>query len=174
MSDYLKGKSVYLCGPLHSCKDDGVGWREQITPKLNIYGLTVEDPTKKTANGVGEIGQDKARFQQLVMEKKFVEAKEAFWPIVRKDLRCVDKADFLIFNYDNPTIPTVGTWAEVICGSGQKKPILLKYDETQLDKFNIWVLTYIKSSCIFSEWNDMFSYLDKINDGHLDTSYWTL
>lgn len=173
MTSYLSGKSVYLCGPLHACADDGSAWRDSITPKLLTYGLNVEDPTKKSALGVGEVKDDKARFQKLLREKKFIEAKESFWPIVRKDLRCVDKADFLIFCYD-PKLPTVGTWHELVTASNQKKPILLKYDESQLEHFNIWVLTFIKSSCIFSEWNDMFAYLDKINNGDLDTSYWTL
>lgn len=170
---YLNSKSVYLCGPLHACSDDGSSWRNEITPKLKSYGLTVEDPTKKTVNGLGEVGDDKAMFQSLVKQKKFMEAKEAFWPIVRKDLRCVDKADFVIFNYDAYS-PTVGTWHELVTAANQKKPILLKYDEKQLDKFNVWVLTFAKSSCIFSEWDDMFSYLDKIDSGILDTSYWTL
>ncbi len=171
--EYLKGKSVYLCGPLHFCKDDGMGWRDKITPKLETYGLSIEDPTKKTACGIGEVKDDKAMFKRLLIEKKFSEAKEVFWPIVRKDLRCVDKADFLIFCYD-PSLPTVGTWHEVINASDQKKPILLKYDESQLDHFNPWTLTFIKAGCIFSEWDDMFSYLDKVNNGEFDTSYWTL
>jgi nucleoside 2-deoxyribosyltransferase len=170
---YLNKKSVYLCGPLHACHDDGAGWRDKITPRLLKYGLTVEDPTKKTVDGVGEVGDDKARFQQLLKEKRFDDAKEAFWPIVRKDLRCVDKADFLIFYYD-ASIPTVGTWHELVTASNQKKPILLVYDETQLEKFNIWVLTFIKSGCIFSNWEDMFEYLNKIDNGEFNTSHWTL
>lgn len=170
---YLKGKSAYLCGALHACSDNGSSWRNEITPRLESYGISVEDPTKKTVNGIGEIGEDKSRFQDLVRQKKFVEAKEAFWPIVRKDLRCVDKADFIVFHYDT-SHPTVGSWHELITASNQKKPILLKYDEKQLDKFNIWVLAFVKSSCIFSEWDDMFRYLDKIDSGILDTSYWTL
>lgn len=170
---YLQDKSVYLCGPLHGCDDDGKNWRELITPNLTAYGIHVEDPTKKTINGIGEVGLDKKNFQSLIMEKKFTHAKETFWPLCRADLRAVDKADFLILNYD-PTIPTVGTWNEVTNAVGQKKPVLLKYNENQLDKFNIWVLTYIKEGCIFSTWEEMFLYLDKVNNGIFNTSYWTI
>ena len=173
MINYLKDKSVYLCGPLHSCKNSGVGWRQEITPKLLSYGVKVEDPTKKTANGVAEIGADKEVFQQLIREKKFLEAKKRFWPLCRADLRCVDKSDFLILNYD-ASIGSIGTWNEITVAVGQKKPILMKYDETQLDKFNIWVLTFIKDGCMFSTWDEMWLYLDKVNDGDYKTSYWTL
>jgi hypothetical protein len=172
--NYLKDKSVYLCGPLHSCSNDGRNWRESITPRLTSYGIKVEDPTKRTINGVGEIGKDKVLFQQLIKEKKFAEAKEKFWPLCRADLRSVDKADFLILNYD-AAIASVGTWNEVTNAVGQKKPILLKYDESQLEKlFNVWVLTYIKDGCMFSNWDDMFEYLDKVDKGIFNTSYWTI
>ncbi len=171
--NYLKDKSVYLCGPLHACSNDGKDWRQLITPKLSTYGIKVEDPTKRTINGVGEVGADKALFQKLIREKNFAEAKERFWPLCRADLRSVDKADFLILNYI-PTQPTIGTWNEVTCAVSQKKPILMKYDESQLDKFNVWVLTFIKDGCIFSTWEEMFLYLDKVNNGEFNTSYWTL
>ena len=171
--NYLKDKSVYLCGPLHACSNDGKDWRQFITPRLSTYGIKVEDPTKRAINGVGEVGQDKLVFQQLIKEKKFEEAKEKFWPLCRADLRSVDKADFLILNYDT-LLPTVGTWNEVTCAVGQKKPVLLKYDENQLDTFNIWVLTFIKTGCAFANWNEMFDYLDKVDQGIFNTSYWTI
>ena len=111
---YLSGKTCYLCGPLFGENDDGVGWRQSITPILTEkYGIIVDDPTKKTANGVGEVGEDKNNFKKLIKDKKFLECKEKFWPIVRKDLRAVDKADFIIFNYV-AGVPTVGTWNELV------------------------------------------------------------
>lgn len=170
---YLSDKGVYLCGPLHACADDGIGWRKQITPQLMQYGLTILDPTQVTVSGLGEVGDDKARFKQLIREEKWLEAKQALWPIVRRDLRMVDKADFLILNYAALS-PTIGTWNEITIASMQKKPILLKYDKSELDNFNIWVLSFIKPNCIFSEWDDLFAYLDKINSGEFDTSYWTM
>jgi hypothetical protein len=173
MINYLKDKSVYLCGPLHSCANSGVVWRDEITPRLLSYGIKVEDPTKRAINGVGEVGTDKAMFQQLIREKKFREAKERFWPLCRADLRSVDKSDFLILNYD-ASLKTIGSWHETVTASNQKKPILMKYDETQLDSFNVWVLTFIKEGCIFSSWDEMFSYLDEIDRGNFNTSYWTI
>lgn len=171
--NYLTGKSVYLCGPLHTEADDGIGWRKAITPKLLEYGLIVDDPTKKTADGVGEVGDDKARFKKLIKDKKFLELKEQFWPIVRKDLRAVDKADFIIFNYI-PNVPTVGTWHEIVNAHNQRKPILVKYDDQNLDAFNPWVLTFVKATWFFPTWDLLFEELDRVNNKQFDSSHWTL
>ena len=173
-TDYLSGKSVYLAGPICACHDDGVNWREQITPTLaDKFGLHVEDPTKKTANGLGEVGADKALFKKLLKAKQFGVVREKFWPIVRKDLRCVDKADFLILVYD-PAVPTVGTIHEWVEANRQKKPILVKYDVDALDHFNAWVTTLVKPEWLFETWESMYDYLELIKDGHINKNYWTL
>lgn len=172
--DYLTGKDVYLAGPMFACKDDGVGWRDLITPRLiNDYGLHVEDPTKKTADGLGEVGDDKALFKKLIAKKQFKIVREKFWPIVRKDLRCVDKADFLILLYD-PNVHMFGTIHEWVAAHSQKKPILMKYNEEHLDTFNVWATTLVKPEWMFTEWDDMFDYLDLVRDGFIDRKYWTL
>lgn len=174
MTDYLKYKNVYLAGPLFACKDDGIGWRDEITPFLQSeYGLVVEDPTKKTANGLGEVGNDKNMFKTLIKRKQFRMARETFWPIVRKDLRCVDKADFIIVLYD-PTIPTIGTIHEIVVAHSQKKPILMKYNVEHLDQFNVWATTLVRSEWIFEEWQHMWDYLNLVKEGNIDTKYWSL
>ncbi len=171
--EYLKGKMVYLCGPITAVADDGVGWREEITPGLLSFNLNVEDPTKKTANGLGEVKDDKAFFKQMAKDRKFTELKKAFWPIVRKDLRTVDKSDFLIFGY-NPDVPMLGTIHELVIAHQQRKPILMYCDDDKVGSLNPWVLTFIKPGCIFTKWSDMFDYLTKVNNGEFDTSHWTL
>ena len=80
--NYLKDKLVYLAGPIHACADDGMGWRESITPKLKEYGLQVEDPCKKTINGFGEVKDDKKKLIDLIKNGEFGEAKKLFYPIV--------------------------------------------------------------------------------------------
>lgn len=175
MSGYLKDKRVYLCGPLGCVDDDGVGWRNDLTPRLESLGLIVDDPTKSVSDeGIGEVGDDKKKFREIILREDFKELKEQFWPIVRKDLRSVDKSDFLIVNYDS-LAPTVGTYDECTRASVQKKPILLKYDKNQLDTFNPWVVTWVKENEIFSSWDDLFDYLENtINKGDYASSRWTL
>lgn len=174
MTDYLQGKNVYLAGPIYACVDDGIGWRDQITPRLiDDYGLIVEDPTKKTADGLGEVKNDKDLFKKLIAAKQFALAREKFWPIVRKDLRCVDKADFLIIMYD-PRVSAFGTIHEWVQAHAQKKPILVKYDDSNLDTFNVWATTLAKPEWMFSEWDLMWKYLDLVKNGIIDRKYWTL
>lgn len=171
---YLEYKSVYLAGPIHSCNDDGIGWRSWITPRLKkSFNLHVEDPSKKSVNGVCEVADDKKRFRQLAFEENWKELKEQFYPIVRKDLRCVDKADFLIAVYD-PSLHMFGTIHEIIEASHQKKPILVKYDRSHLKEFNPWITCLVKDNWLFAEWDDMFKYMEKINSGDIETSHWGL
>jgi hypothetical protein len=171
---YLNGKTVYLCGPIAAATDSGTAWRNELTPKLVAMGLTVLDPCKKTTSELSEIDEDRTKFKELIMAEKWAEHKKAFWPIARWDLRSVDKSDFIIVLYD-PTVATVGTWHEVVMASHiQKKPVLLKYDRAQLDKFNFWVPVLIKEQHLFPEWDLMMAELNKVDQGIFDTSYWTL
>ena len=174
--NYLKGKKVYLTGPMHKAKDDGVGWRDKITPRLTKMKIEVLDPCKKVVNGnidLSEVGKNKEKFKDLVKSENWNGVKREFWPIVRADLRMVDHCDFLIFNYD-PLIPMVGTIHELVVATFEKKVILLKYDVDQLADFNPWVATFTKEHHLFDEWDRMFSYLEQVNDGVFDTSLWVI
>ncbi len=172
---YLLSKRCYLAGAISMDSGDGIGWRSEITPRLEEFGVIVDDPCKTTiASGKGEIGADKAYFRGLIKERKFEQLKKEFYPIVRKDLRSVDLANFIILGHD-PEIPTVGTIHEIVIATHiEKKPVLLFCPEEKLDKINPWMLTLVKKQWIFTNWDDMFKYLEKINSGDLDTSHWVL
>lgn len=171
--NYLNEKTVYLAGPMHAVEDDGVGWREEIAPLLKKkFGIVAIDPSKrKTIDGRVEIKDDKKYFKELIKNKNFKELKEVFYKVVRKDLKEVDRAD-LIVAYYNPGVHMFGTIHEMIIASQQKKPILVKYDEEKLDEINPWLFTLIKDNWAFSKWEDMFAYLEEINNGNIDTSHW--
>ena len=174
--DHLTNKTTYLIGAIHTTKenDNGVQWREDITPILeNKYKVVVLNPCKMSLNGFGEINTDKdvKYFKELIKQRKYAQVKEEFYWIIKKDLRCVDKSDFVIFNY-NPTLPTMGSVHEVVNSINQKKPVLIKCDEEIMDHFNPWLLTLIKPQWLFTSWDDMWVYLDKINNGNLDSSWW--
>jgi len=169
---YLTGKTVYLAGPISAVTDnEATTWRNHISNELEKFGCNILDPCKKTI--YGELGDDKKMFQNLIKERKFQEVKEKFYPIVRKDLRMVDKSDFLIVVYD-PTIHMCGTLAEVVLGHTQRKPMLLYIAPEHMEKINPWILTYFKVSWIYDDWNNMIEYLKQIDAGHFDTSYWTI
>jgi hypothetical protein len=171
---YLDKKTAYLCGPIKAASDldSNKSWRNSITPILESkYGIKVEDPCKITLGGRGEIGNDKEYFKSLIKTKKFDQLKDEFYKIVRKDLKCVDRADMLII-YHDPNVPTVGTIHELVNASLAKKPILLKYDPEHLENLNPWIFTFIKSNWIFDSWDAMYEYMDMIDSGKLDSSHW--
>ena len=175
--NYLNGKKVYLSGPILNLHDDGVEWRNIVTPRLELFGLEVLDPCQKHIamgdNRINEIGESKKKFRKLIMEEEWDKVKKDFWPVVRTDLRLVDHCDFIILDHD-PSVPTVGTIHELVVATFEKKVVLLKYNKNQLDKFNPWMATFIKSHHFFSEWEDMFEYLQAVDKGLKDTSYWVL
>ena len=160
---------------MHVPSDDGTGWRDWITPKLQTeFNLIVEDPAKKTVNGgLCEVKDDKKKFKEMAKREDWEQLKEGFYPIVRKDLRCVDKADFIIAVYD-PTIASFGTIHEIIEAAHQKKPILVRYDREQLDHFNPWLTCLVKPQWLFPTWEKMFEYLSEIDSGVIETSHWGL
>jgi nucleoside 2-deoxyribosyltransferase len=170
---YLSGRTVYLAGPIHAVKDDGTGWRDAITPKLLQFGLNVDDPCKITINGQGEVAEDKKKIKGLIKNGNFLEAKKLFYPIVKKDLRCVDKADFIIVLYD-PTIHMLGTIHEIIVARNQRKPVLLWFNEEHIEHVNPWILTFVKHTNIFTSIDEVIQYLRSVDSGNFDSSYWTL
>ena len=176
--NYLNGKKVYLSGPIMNSNDDGVEWRQVITSRLEKdFGLEVLDPCQKHIamgdNRLNEIGESKKKFRKLIVDQNWEQVKKDFWPIVRTDLRLVDHCDFVIVDYD-PTVPTVGTIHELVVATFEKKVVLLKYAENQLKDFNPWMATFVKQHHFFSKWPQMFKYLDRVNNGELDTSYWVI
>jgi hypothetical protein len=171
--NYLNGKACYLAGAMQACSDNGIGWRSEVVPKLESFGLTVYDPTNKVLHSASEIGENKQHFRELILQEKWDELKSAFEPVMRYDLRCVDKSDFLVIAY-TPQHPTVGTIHELVTANLQRKPILLKYDKTDLDKFNPWIPVLVKTEHLFSSWESMFKYLDSVNLGNIDMHMWTL
>lgn len=171
--NYLKDKACYLAGAMQACADNGIAWRAYVVPKLEKLGLTVYDPTNKVLHSASEIGENKNHFRDLIQQERWVELKKAFEPVMRYDLRCVDKSDFLVIAYE-PKYHTVGTIHELVTANHQRKPILLKYNKDDLNIFNPWIPVLVKPEHLFSTWDDMFKFLDKVDDGHIDMHMWTL
>lgn len=173
MKNYLNGKACYLAGAMQACEDNGVGWRTEIVKQLDRFGLTVFDPSNKVLHSASEIGENKQLFKSLIAQEKWVELKAAFEPVMRYDLRCVDKSDFLIISYD-PHYHTIGTVHEMVTANSQRKPILLKYNKEDLSLFNPWIPVLVKTEHLFSSWDSMFQFLDEVDNGNIDMHMWTL
>lgn len=171
--NYLKDKMTYLAGPIQMVTDkEAMNWRDNITPILEKkYSIIVQDPCKKTSCTLGELGDDKLYFKNLIKSKKYEQVKNEFYKIIRYDLKCVDRSDFIIV-YHDPKIPTVGTWHEIINCINKKSPVLVVCPEQSIEYINPWLLTLIKPQWLFTSFDDMILYLDKINNGEIDSSHW--
>lgn len=170
---YLKGKTVYLCGAMAAVADDGKQWREYVTTLLKQRGVQVLDPTRKKSRCASEIDENKELFRKLIKEEKFEELSDVFAPVARWDLRSVDKADFLVVNYDS-TVHTFGTIDEIVIANLERKPILVRYDPAQLDTLNPWITVRVKPKHMFSSWKTLFEHLDVVDSGKFDKDLWTI
>jgi hypothetical protein len=171
--NYLKGKACYLAGAMACAPNSGIQWRQDITPKLHDLGLTVYDPTHKISSVAEEIGENKDKFRKLILEEKWQELKNEFKPVAKWDLRRVDLSDFIIVNYVSSQ-SSWGTPHEMVVNSWQNKPTLFKYDKKDLQHFNPWISVLVRPEHLFPSWDDMFAYLNKVNNGEVDKDTWTI
>ena len=67
----LKGLRCYLAGPIDQAPDDGVEWRQKITPWLEQKGVRVLDPCDKPIpdSYYKEIGKWSSTFDADMMEE---------------------------------------------------------------------------------------------------------
>ena len=173
---YLQGKAAYLCGPITNVSDDGVVWREWLSKELeDRWKIKTYNPVKqKSITGRLEIKDDKKYFAKLAADGEIDKLREEFEPILRKDLRLVDKSDFLIFYY-MPRISMFGSVAELLIASFlQKKPVLCFCEPDEVKYLNPWLLSYVKKGNFHTSWDSLFSQLDAINNGNVDVRYWTI
>lgn len=168
---YLKRKVVYLSGPIAAVKNEKYPWNREAKKVVKSFGIKVIDPVKQKIDGLGETKEHKQYFKELLKKKKFKKVKELFWPILRRDLRATDVANFLIWYYD-PEIPTTGATHEVVNAAGLQKPVLMFIPEEKLGQVSPWALTFSKHTQIFTKWDNMKEYLKKIDNKQFDSSKW--
>jgi nucleoside 2-deoxyribosyltransferase len=157
----LKNQRVYLAGAIDRVSDRGTGWRNEITPFLEKMGIEVLNPLKKTSN-VGLENDNVHKFKvALKAENKYDELSTLMKNIRSIDLRLVDISDFLIVNIDLDTHPC-GTYEEIFWANRQKKPIIIHLEQGKSQTPD-WLFGTIPHQMIFSNWEDLKTYLISIN-----------
>jgi len=78
------------------------------------------------------------------------------------DLRLVDISDFLIVNIDLNIHPC-GTYEEIFWANRQKKPIIIHITQGKNNTPD-WLFGTIPHQMIYSDWNDIYAYLEHINN----------
>jgi len=169
----LSNGRCYLAGPMDRVsEEDAIGWRNYVTEELKSYNVTVYDPTKKPTDFAPEIGLKEHR-QELIREKKYDQLSKLMKPIVRYDLRLVDRCDFVIV-YIDTEVHLAGTYHEVVIALSQRKPVLAVIKQGK-NNCPYWWFGCLKHETIFSSFQDLFKYLEEINTKDLsEDKLWKL
>lgn len=165
----LKNQRTYLAGAIDRVYDKGRGWREEISPFLESLGVVVFNPiTKPTEIGLEDNDAHMIK-SKLKKQKRYDELSSMMKVIRSVDLRLVDISDFLIVNLDLNIHPC-GTYEEIFWANRQKKPIIIHMVQGK-EHTPDWLLGTVPHQMIYSDWNDIYEYLEHINSSENFNTY---
>ena len=153
---------------------DADKWRIKLTRFLKRLGIIVLDPTKPCfENQVHESKKDREWVKELRAAEEFAQLSRYMREIVRKDLRMIDAADFVIFNIE-PDKPTWGTVHELVVALLGRKPVLILVPERK--RLPLWLFGLVDLGTVFESEKDLKEMLAAINshEGYLDPKRWKL
>ena len=165
----VRNQRCYLAGAMDRVKDRGKGWRQEITPFLESLGIVVFNPiTKPTEIGLED--HDTHLVKTKLKKKKRYEELSSMMKVIRSvDLRLVDISDFLIVNLDLDIHPC-GTYEEIFWANRQKKPIIIHMVQGK-EHTPDWLFGTVPHQMIYSDWNDIYGYLEHINSSENINTY---
>jgi nucleoside 2-deoxyribosyltransferase len=165
----IKNQRCYLAGAMDRVVDRGKGWRQEITPFLESLGIVVFNPiTKPTEIGLEDY--DTHLVKTKLKKKKRYEELSSMMKVIRSvDLRLVDISDFLIVNLDLDIHPC-GTYEEIFWANRQKKPIIIHMVQGK-EHTPDWLFGTVPHQMIYSDWNDIYGYLEHINSSENINTY---
>ena len=165
----VRNQRCYLAGAMDRVKDRGKGWRQEITPFLQSLGIVVFYPiTKPTEIGLED--HDTHLVKTKLKKKKRYEELSSMMKVIRSvDLRLVDISDFLIVNLDLDIHPC-GTYEEIFWANRQKKPIIIHMVQGK-EHTPDWLFGTVPHQMIYSDWNDIYGYLEHINSSENINTY---
>lgn len=161
MFNRLRNQRVYLAGAIDRVDDKGRGWRDEITPFLKSLGVVVFNPILKPTE-IGLEDNDTHLIKHKLKSQKRYDELSSMMKVIRSvDLRLVDISDFLIVNLDLSIHPC-GTYEEIFWANRQKKPILIHMVQGK-EHTPDWIFGTIPHQMIYSDWNDIYAYLEHIH-----------
>lgn len=173
----LRNCRYYSAGPLEFNSDNNaLNWRQQVHDELDKIGCIHLDPTKQvfTTNKV-ENDEIRLNFRQDIKDGKWDEVAEYFSKVIYLDTRCIDVCDFVIFNFHDFKIPTVGTIHEIVLASQTKKPCFIICEDINDTPF--WLIGLLKKkSYFYNSVESCLSMIKKLDSGEveMDSRKWKL
>ena len=142
--------------------DNGMGWREQMAPRLRQLGIGILNPCDKPTDLASETPQDKLKLNEAITNNDYNTLVKMTKGIVGVDLRMVHKSDFLIL-YIDKEIFMFGSVVEFSWAIQQRKPVLIVCKQ---GKKAIPLFAYGMSphTMMFGNFDEMLLYLKDIDD----------
>src|ERR1035441_3917490 len=96
----LKGMCCYLAGNLENVSDqESSDWRGYVTKEFDKLGIICLDPKIQCfTNQIDENSESVKFLKKLLANGKYDKVHDFTQRIIRRDLRMVDRADFLILS----------------------------------------------------------------------------
>lgn len=162
---YLKGKRVYLGGPIEHCNAKS-NWRLPVIDRLSQFGLDVFDPFDDPKQ------QWVPCLSKAREEKDYATISQIARDFVHKDLQIVQKTDILIAQLPKG-VPTTGTHHEIFTASELKTPTLLVCPEGK-EHIPFWYFGVFKDhDQFFSSWDECYQFLADVEAGkHIGKRRW--
>lgn len=168
----LAGTRVYLCGAMDRVADGGVGWRKELTPKLQELGVVIFDPTNKPFYDNKGDESDKETRRQWLDNGEFDKLRDFMKELRGGDLRMVNNCDFTII-YVDTSVHMCGSYEEIAIANHEKKPILIVCAQGKVGT-PWWLYSMVPHEHIFSTFDELMRYLHCIDGGTIidDTGRW--
>jgi nucleoside 2-deoxyribosyltransferase len=149
----MRKYTTYLIGAMEHVADGGCGWRDKLTKKLEGLPLNIISPTSNEEAKIGmDVHQAKKTAYGWKRSGNWEDFDKMFDTIIKIDLECVRKSDFLIL-YINPEEKVGGTVSELTLAWQLKIPVYCYLDGRKSD-MNSWVLRLItRYGQIFKTWD---------------------
>jgi len=167
----LTGARYYLAGPIDYAKDDGVGWRRDMTEYLSGFGSVVLDPTDKPTSQCkyNEVGDEKALIKKLVKLERWDELRDLAKSIALVDLRMVEVSDFLVA-YVNTKLHLCGTYDEIFQSLNQRKPTYVVIEGGKA-AMPLWLRAKLNHNFVFGSFEELKDYLYALHTGVVEPDY---
>jgi nucleoside 2-deoxyribosyltransferase len=169
----LNKTKVYLIGPCQY--KDGREWRIDAATWLDELGVTVLDPYEQPFLFCPSEAPDIHKvLKAQLKDGQFQEVAYHMKQIVRADLACVDRSDFLIV-YIDPAVHTCGSYHELFLANSLKKPIFLVIEGGK-EFCPLWLLGVFPHHYVYSSFEEVRNVLTGINYGDIvvDSKRWRL
>tara|TARA_S200000501_G_scaffold291576_1_gene276812 strand:+ start:139 stop:606 length:468 start_codon:yes stop_codon:yes gene_type:complete len=136
---------AYLSGPIENAHNDGAGWRNNITKWLgDKLSHRVFDPVLETKSIIQEIDSNDFRMMKITDP---IEYKKIIRKIIKLDLNAlVDKADYLIVNWDQAVFRGGGTHGEVTMAYWLNKPVYM-VNSLPMEDVSSWIFSCTDFVC---------------------------